>query len=76
MNKQELKSKKYKVSIAISALNERENIDCVLRDIIEQKKDGWLLEEILVYCDGCTDDTEEVAALWCLPQFSHLEMAA
>ncbi len=51
------KEKVLKVSVGISAYNEGKNISMVLKDIALQKQDGWVLSEILVCCDGCSDDT-------------------
>lgn len=49
------------VSIGIAAYNEQTGIASVLRQILDQKRRGWTLKEVLVYCDGCTDRTEEKA---------------
>ena len=46
-----------KISIGISALNEENNIRNILKDILSQERARWDLEEILLYCDGCTDTT-------------------
>jgi len=54
-----MKQKNYKVSVAISALNEEQTIAEVLRDVLAQKERGWNLKEIIVYCDGCSDSTYE-----------------
>lgn len=45
------------ISIGICAYNEEKNIKNVLNNILKQKKSRWTLTEILVYCDGCTDNT-------------------
>lgn len=49
--------KKLSVSIGIPAHNEAGNIKKVLGQILKQKRENWILSEILVYCDGCTDST-------------------
>lgn len=49
------------VSIGVVAYNEEATIASVLRQILDQKRKDWLLKEILVYCDGCTDQSEEEA---------------
>ena len=54
-------NKKNKVSVVISAYNEGQNIKYVIRDILAQDQKNWELLEILIYCDGCTDDTAESA---------------
>lgn len=48
------------ISIGIPAYNERNNIIHIVSDIMKQKGNRWVLQEILVYCDGCTDGTEEI----------------
>ncbi len=51
----------YQVSVGISAYNEEKNISNILKDILSQKQDNWRLKEILVYCDGCADNTVQKA---------------
>lgn len=55
-----MKQKNFQMSVTISALNEEETIGFIIRDILNQKRIGWNLKEILVYCDGCTDNTVKV----------------
>ena len=50
-------TEKTKVSVVISAFNEGQNIKKVILDVLAQKSIAWTLAEILIYCDGCTDDT-------------------
>ncbi len=50
-----------KVSVVISAYNEGQNIQYVIRDILAQEQKNWALSEILIYCDGCSDDTASAA---------------
>ncbi len=46
------------ISIGIPAFNEERGIKNILNDILAQKKSKhWEVTEILVYCDGCTDNT-------------------
>jgi dTDP-4-amino-4,6-dideoxygalactose transaminase len=52
---------KITVTVGISAYNEEKNIQHILRDILNQNQDSWTLKEILVYCDGCSDDTKKKA---------------
>lgn len=52
---------KIKVSVGISAYNEELNIKQVLTGILLQTQNSWILEEVLVYCDGCSDRTAEIA---------------
>lgn len=52
--------KRSSVSIGIPAHNEEANIEALLRQLIEQKKDQFFLKEILVVCDGCTDKTSDI----------------
>jgi len=56
--------KKYRapsVTVAVSALNEEKNIGKFLRSVLMQQEDGFILEKILVYSDGSTDNTVKVA---------------
>ncbi len=53
MNKKKLST----VTVAISALNEGQNIDSFLRSVLNQKEEGFVLNKILVISDGSTDDT-------------------
>lgn len=50
-------NKKIKISVGISAYNEEKNIQNILSDIFSQKQKNWNLEEVIVYCDGCSDNT-------------------
>lgn len=54
-----MKQKIYSVSVAISALNEEATIQSVIKDVLAQRQKGWTLEEVVVYCDGCSDLTYE-----------------
>lgn len=45
------------VSVGVAAYNEEKNIARLLAGVLNQKQLGWKLKEILVYCDGCTDNT-------------------
>ena len=49
------------ITVAISALNEAQNITAFLRSILAQKEEGFVLEKILVISDGSTDQTAELA---------------
>lgn len=53
--------KSLSVTVGISAYNEEKNIQNILRDILAQTQSNWSLKEVLVYCDGCTDKTQERA---------------
>lgn len=48
------------VTIAICALNEESNIGFLLKSILSQKEEGFILEEILIISDGSTDKTVEI----------------
>lgn len=56
-----MRNKIQTVSIGISAYNEGKNIENILSDILKQNKTKWDLKEVLVYCDGCSDNTVENA---------------
>lgn len=49
------------VTVAISALNEEENIQNFLKSVLMQKEDGFVLKQIWVHSDGSTDDTVKLA---------------
>lgn len=51
------KNKLTTVTVAISALNEGQNIVSFLRSVLNQKLEGFVLDKILVISDGSTDDT-------------------
>lgn len=48
----------YTVTIGISAFNEEANIQHLLRSILAQKEKSFILERVILICDGCTDKTE------------------
>lgn len=50
---------KTTVSVGIAAYNEGKNIANILRDVLSQTETNWTLKEVLVYCDGCADNTVE-----------------
>jgi|GEM_PF-35762 len=52
------KPKLKTVTIGIPAHNEEANIAQVLKSIINQRSGTYLLEKIIVLCDGCSDETE------------------
>ena len=49
--------KKYSVTIGIPAHNEEANIVFLLNSILKQKGDNYILEKVIVICDGTTDST-------------------
>jgi biofilm PGA synthesis N-glycosyltransferase PgaC len=49
-----------KVSIGIPAYNESQNIRKLLNSIIEQRVGDFVIIEIIVITDGCSDDTEDI----------------
>jgi cellulose synthase/poly-beta-1,6-N-acetylglucosamine synthase-like glycosyltransferase len=53
--------KKLTVSVVIPAHNESKNIERFLLSVIGQKSKLFKLDEIILICDGCTDDTGLVA---------------
>lgn len=52
--------KTYTVTVGIPVHNEAENISYLLQSILDQKQESYLLEKIIVSCDGCTDNTLEI----------------
>ena len=53
MNKQTL-------TVGIAAYNEEKNIDHLLKSILRQRQEIFSLEQIIVACDGCTDNTVSI----------------
>lgn len=49
------------VTIGIPAYNEQYNIGNILKQILQQKQEGFVIEKIIVASDGSTDNTVEVA---------------
>ena len=49
-------SQKLTVTVGIPAYNESANITHLLRALLEQKDNGFVLESIIVMSDGSTDD--------------------
>jgi len=47
------------VTVGIPARNEEANILYLLKSILRQKGDDFVIEKIYVLCDGCTDSTAE-----------------
>jgi len=56
INMKKLKS----LTIGISAYNEESNIGKLLDSIIAQKRAGFILESVIIACDGTTDKTAEI----------------
>src|SRR5688572_21677183 len=54
--------KKLTVSIGIPAHNEEGNIAQLLDTIIKQRQNSYILEQIYVACDGCTDKTAKIVS--------------
>ncbi len=54
--------KKPTVTIGIPAYNEEANIGKLLRTLLAQKQENFVLKKILVVSDGSTDTTESVVA--------------
>lgn len=48
------------LSVGIPAYNEEANIGYLLRDILHQAEESFVLEKIYVYSDGSTDRTNEI----------------
>jgi glycosyltransferase involved in cell wall biosynthesis len=53
---------KLTVTIGIPAYNEEKSISNLLDSIIEQTQKDYVLEKVIVACDGCTDKTSEVVS--------------
>lgn len=48
------------ITIGIPAHNEANNIGRLLKSIVSQRGKEYRLEKIIIACDGCTDNTNEV----------------
>jgi glycosyltransferase involved in cell wall biosynthesis len=48
------------LSIGISVYNEAETISALLESIFKQTADDYVLENIIVVCDGTTDGTDRI----------------
>lgn len=55
-------SKLLQLSVGIPAHNEQHNIASLLRSILSQESLSYELLEVLVFCDGCTDQTAQQAS--------------
>jgi glycosyltransferase involved in cell wall biosynthesis len=51
---------KLSVSIIMSAYNEAENIANIIGDIMRQTQDNYILKDIIIVTDGCTDTTADI----------------
>lgn len=49
--------KKVTVSIGVAAHNEEKNIYSLLSQIVKLTESNWKLSQIIIYCDGCVDNT-------------------
>ncbi|PIY79262.1 MAG: hypothetical protein COY81_03560 [Candidatus Pacebacteria bacterium CG_4_10_14_0_8_um_filter_43_12] len=54
--------KKITLSIGIPAHNEEKNISSLLCSILSQKHSSYVIKNIYVLCDGCTDKTAEIVS--------------
>ena len=52
--------KKLTVTIGIPAHNEAKNISRLLDSILSQEQVDYVLEKVVVVCDGCTDNTARI----------------
>lgn len=52
--------KNYTLTIGIPAHNEAQNIQFLLESLLQQTSSFYILEKIIVICDGCTDETEAI----------------
>jgi cellulose synthase/poly-beta-1,6-N-acetylglucosamine synthase-like glycosyltransferase len=52
--------RKLTIGIGIPAHNEGKNILHLLQQLVRQNQDTYLIKEIVVACDGCTDNTSTI----------------
>lgn len=52
--------KPISITIGIPAHNEENTIGNLLSSLLSQKRDSYVVNDIIVTCDGCTDNTAEV----------------
>lgn len=52
--------KKPTLTIGIPAYNEENNIANLIDSVLFQKQENFILEKIIVACDGCNDKTEDI----------------
>ena len=52
-------------SIGVMAYNEEGNIGRLLEALLEQRTDLAMIDEIIVICSGCTDNTESIVRSYC-----------
>lgn len=53
--------RKFTLSIGIPVFNEERTIAALLRSILKQDKNNYILKKIYIICDGSTDATESIA---------------
>lgn len=53
----DMKKKNPTVTVALSALNEEQNIENFIQSVLKQKQVGFVLKKILIISDGSTDNT-------------------
>lgn len=56
-----MKRKIVSVTVGIPAYNEEMNIGYLLRDLLRQQENNFVLQQLLLYSDGSTDKTIETA---------------
>ncbi len=62
-----MNKKLFTVTVAVCALNEEANIGNLIKSILSQKINGFILDEILVISDGSTDKTVEIVKSFSFP---------
>lgn len=56
-----MRHQKPTLTIAIPSHNEANTIARCLNSVISQYQSSYILKEVIVVCDGCTDSTEKIA---------------
>lgn len=73
LNKVKTKNNLPTVVIGIPAHNEENNIGYLLDSIIKQKRDNYVLDQVVVICDGCTDSTADIVNKY-LNKFTYITL--
>ncbi len=66
-------NRKHTVSIGIPTYNEESNIQNIITDVSLQKTPSVMLDKIIIYLDGCTDNTRNLIKHYSNPHIRLIE---